>query len=106
MNQNKKVMFVINPEIMRLAKAVYKGGKFYAASNSAFMRDVLETIYNNRILVSYLTIDFKPKVVDEYLEHLEKLFKLSTREPSRVCWYALTDRSFNSDEYILKDDLK
>lgn len=40
--QNKKVMFVINPEIMRLAKAAYKGGKFYAASNSAFLRAVLE----------------------------------------------------------------
>lgn len=57
----------------------------------------------SRILVSFLTIDFKPGVVDEYLEHLENLFKLSTREPDRVCWYALTDRSFNSDEYILKD---
>ena len=44
--QNKKVMFVINPEIMRIAKAAYKDGKFYAASNSAFLRDVLETIYN------------------------------------------------------------
>lgn len=44
--QNKKVMFVINPEIMRLAKSVYKRGAFYNASNSAFLRDVLETIYN------------------------------------------------------------
>lgn len=41
---NKKVMFVINPEIMRLAKAVYKRGAFYNASNSAFVRDVLKTI--------------------------------------------------------------
>ena len=39
-------MFVINPEIMRLAKATYKRGAFYNASNSAFLRDVLETIYN------------------------------------------------------------
>lgn len=44
--QNKKVMFVINPEIMRLAKAAYKRGAFYNASNSAFLRNVLETIYN------------------------------------------------------------
>lgn len=44
---NKKVMFVINPEIMRLAKAAYKRGAFYNASNSAFLRDVLDTIYNN-----------------------------------------------------------
>lgn len=41
--QNKKVMFVINPEIMRLAKAAYKKGQFYNASNSAFLRDLLET---------------------------------------------------------------
>lgn len=45
--KNKKVMFVINPEIMRIAKSVYKSGAFYNASNSAFLRDVLETIYNN-----------------------------------------------------------
>ena len=42
--KNKKIMFVLNPEIMRLAKAAYKGGTFYNASNSAFLRDVLETI--------------------------------------------------------------
>lgn len=43
---NKKTMFVINPEIMRLAKAAYKRGAFYNSSNSAFLRDVLETIVN------------------------------------------------------------
>lgn len=41
---NKKTMFVLNPEAVRLAKAVYKKGAFYNASNSAFIRDVLEEI--------------------------------------------------------------
>lgn len=44
--QNKKVMFVINPEAVRIAKAIYKRGTFYNASNSAFIRDVVETIIN------------------------------------------------------------
>lgn len=44
--QNKKVMFLINPEAVRIAKAIYKRGTFYNASNSAFIRDVFETIIN------------------------------------------------------------
>lgn len=43
---NKKTMFVINPEAVRIAKAIYKRGAFEHASNSAFLRDVLETIIN------------------------------------------------------------
>lgn len=41
---NKKIMFVMNPEAVRIAKAIYKRGAFYNASNSAFLRDVVETI--------------------------------------------------------------
>ena len=44
LKMNKKTMFVINPEAVRLAKAVYKRGAFYNASNSAFIRDVMEEI--------------------------------------------------------------
>ena len=43
---NKKQMFVINPEAVRIAKAIYKRGTFQNASKSAFLRDVLETIIN------------------------------------------------------------
>jgi hypothetical protein len=39
-------MFVINPEAVRIAKAIYKRGTFYNASNSAFIRDIVETIIN------------------------------------------------------------
>ena len=41
---NKKIMFVMNHEAVRIAKAIYKRGAFYNASNSAFLRDVVETI--------------------------------------------------------------
>lgn len=41
---NKKIMFVMNPEIIRAAKLLYKGGMFANASTSAFMRDVVEEI--------------------------------------------------------------
>lgn len=41
---NKKIMFVMNPESVRIAKAIYKRGAFYNSSNSAFLRDVVETI--------------------------------------------------------------
>lgn len=41
---NKKTMFMINPEAVRMAKAIYKRGTFYNASNSAFIRDVIEEI--------------------------------------------------------------
>lgn len=41
-NKNKKIMFVMNPDVIRIAKTVYKGGQFLNASNSAFMRDLVE----------------------------------------------------------------
>lgn len=44
MLKNKKIMFVMNPEIIRVAKTLYKGGAFANASNSAFMRDVVQEI--------------------------------------------------------------
>ena len=82
---------------------ISRNNKFLVFKDEIINDYLANKLNQSRILVSYLTIDFKPKVVNEYLEHLEKMFKLSTRKPDRVCWYALTDRSFNSDEYILKD---
>lgn len=82
---------------------ISRNDKFLVFKDEIINDYLAHKLNQSRILVSYLTIDFKPKVVDEYLERLEKMFKLSTREPDRVCWYALTDRSFNSDEYILKE---
>ena len=85
---------------------ISRNDKFLSFKDEIINDYLAHKLNQSRILVSYLTIDFKPQVVDEYLEHLEKMFKLSTREPDRVCWYALKDRSFNSDEYILKDGEK
>lgn len=82
---------------------ISRNDKFLVFDDKIINDYLAHKLNQSRILVSYLTIDFKPKVVDEYLEHLEKMFELSTREPDRVCWYALTDRSFDSDKYILKD---
>ena len=82
---------------------ISRNDKFIVFKDEIINDYLAHKLNQSRILVSWLTIDFKPEVVGEYLEHLEKMFKMSTREPSSVCWYALTDRSFNSDKYILED---
>lgn len=85
---------------------ISRNNKFLVFKDEIINDYLAHKLNQSRILVSFLTIDFKPEVVDEYLEHLEKMFKLSTREPDRVCWFALNDRSFDSDKYILKDGEK
>lgn len=82
---------------------ISRNDKFLVFKDEIINDYLAHKLNQSRTLVYYLAIDFKHKVVGEYLEHLEKLFKLSTREPAKVCWYAITDRSFNGDEYILKD---
>ena len=41
---NTRKQLIINPAIMAAAKAIYKHGTFTKASDSAFLRDVLEEI--------------------------------------------------------------
>lgn len=44
MSDNVKKLITINPEVMRIAKAIYKGGRYQFASDSAFARDVFSEI--------------------------------------------------------------
>lgn len=46
MEKNMKKLIIINPEVLRIAKAVYKGGKFEFSTDSAFARDVFQEIAN------------------------------------------------------------
>ena len=46
MTENQRKQIIINPRIMAAAKVIYKGGAFMNASDSRFLRDVLETIAN------------------------------------------------------------
>lgn len=41
---NVKKLITIDPKYLDAAKALYKGGQFKYASDSAFMRDLLETV--------------------------------------------------------------
>ena len=41
---NVKKLLILNPLILDAAKALYKNGSFKYASDSAFLRDVLETM--------------------------------------------------------------
>lgn len=43
---NVKKLLILNPLILDAAKALYKNGSFKYASDSAFLRDVLETMAN------------------------------------------------------------
>lgn len=43
---NVKKLLILNPLILDAAKALYKGGVFKYSSDSAFLRDVLETMVN------------------------------------------------------------
>lgn len=82
---------------------ISRNDKFLVFKDEIINDYLAHKLNQSGILVSYLSVDFKPDVVRDYLKHLEELFRLSMREPSQVCWYALTDRSFNGDDYILKD---
>lgn len=42
MNTRKQI--IINPVVMRAAKAIYKGGIYQKASDSAFIRAILEEV--------------------------------------------------------------
>lgn len=46
MDNNVRKLMIINPEILRIAKAIYKGGKFEFSTDSAFARDVFQEIAN------------------------------------------------------------
>lgn len=46
MDNNVRKLIIINPEILRIAKAIYKGGKFEFSTDSAFARDVFQEIAN------------------------------------------------------------
>ena len=46
MDNNVKKLMIINPEVLRIAKAIYKGGKFEFSTDSAFARDVFQEIAN------------------------------------------------------------
>lgn len=43
---NIKKLLTIDPKYLDAAKALYKNGRFMYASDSAFLRDVLETMAN------------------------------------------------------------
>jgi hypothetical protein len=46
MDNNVRKLIIINPEVLRIAKAIYKGGKFEFSADSAFVRDVFQEIAN------------------------------------------------------------
>ena len=43
---NVKKLLILNPLILDAAKALYKNGSYKYASDSAFLRDLLETVAN------------------------------------------------------------
>ena len=43
---NERKLFIINPQVLGVAKAIYKGGAYVNASNSAFLRGLLEDVTN------------------------------------------------------------
>ena len=47
MNENTRKQIIINPVIMKAAKAIYKGGQYMFASDSTFVRAVMADIANN-----------------------------------------------------------
>ncbi len=43
---NERKLFIIDPRILGVAKSIYKGGVYVNASNSAFLRGLLEDVTN------------------------------------------------------------
>lgn len=44
---NERKLFIIDPRILGVAKSIYKGGAYVNASNSAFLRGLLEDVTNS-----------------------------------------------------------
>lgn len=43
---NERKLFIIDPRILGVAKSIYKGGVYVNASNSVFLRGLLEDVTN------------------------------------------------------------
>lgn len=43
---NERKLFIIDPRILGVAKSIYKNGVYVNASNSAFLRGLLEDVTN------------------------------------------------------------
>lgn len=46
MTENTRKQIIINPTIMKAAKAIYKGGKYTFSTDSAFIRAVMVDLVN------------------------------------------------------------
>ena len=82
---------------------ISRNDKFLKFKDSIVYDYLAHKLNQSQILVMYLNVDFKPRVVEEYLQELEQLFRAAKRDPSRVCWAACCDKSFEEDPYIIKD---
>lgn len=82
---------------------ISRNGKFLKFKDTIVYDYLAHKLNQSQILVMYLNIDFKPRVVEEYLQELEQLFRDAKRDPSRVCLAACCDRSFDEEPYIIKE---
>lgn len=82
---------------------ISRNDKFLKFKDTIVYDYLAHKLNQSQILVSYLNIDFKPKVVEEYLQELEQLFRAAKRDPSRICWAACCDRSFDENQYIIRE---
>lgn len=82
---------------------ISRNDKFLKFKDTIVYDYLAHKLNQSQILVMYLNVDFKPRVAEEYLQELEQLFRAAKRDPSRVCWAACCDRSFDEDPYIVKE---
>lgn len=82
---------------------ISRNDKFLKFNDTIVYDNLAHKLNQSQILVMYLNVDFKPRVVEEYLQELEQLFRAAKRDPSRVCWSACCDRSFDEEPYIIKE---
>lgn len=104
----KQDVFFIAEEVNKMKKVIEtkisRNDKFLKFKDSIVYDYLAHKLNQSQILVMYLNVDFKPRVVEEYLQELEQLFRAAKRDPSRVCWEACRDRSFDEEPYIIKEN--
>ncbi len=61
----------------------------------AYLKHKLNQLH---ILISYLTLDYKPDACDDYVTSLEEWFSMSHRD---IAWRALCDRSFDEKPFLI-----
>ena len=87
---NERKLFIIDPRVLGVAKSIYKGGAYVNASNSAFLRGLLEDVKNGiKNAKIFLNLNF--------VVSIEEVFQFTSVENKTYYVNTVTGLSYEID---------